>query len=192
MRAIASVAELLLWLLFTAAAAVSSTPDNYSALCVVAKNENFYLREWVEYHQCLGAGTGDRLGPQLGGYRGSKVSRKQSWTGEAGSGCMPAGHRQVSQCLRCWPIAPGLSGLSATICARHSLQQCNRLLSNWTIAGFSKIYLYDHNSTVPLSDPISDYIQQGFVEHVPITGGQWHWLQATRATQPCCGFTCCS
>ncbi len=26
----------------------------YSAICVVAKNENRYIREWVEYHKCLG------------------------------------------------------------------------------------------------------------------------------------------
>ena len=27
---------------------------NYSALCVVARNENLYIREFVQYHLCLG------------------------------------------------------------------------------------------------------------------------------------------
>ena len=27
---------------------------SYSALCVVGKNENRYIREWVEYQKCLG------------------------------------------------------------------------------------------------------------------------------------------
>lgn len=28
--------------------------QHYSALCVIAKNENRYLREWLQYHRCLG------------------------------------------------------------------------------------------------------------------------------------------
>lgn len=31
-----------------------NTGKQYSALCVIAKNENRYLREWLHYHQCLG------------------------------------------------------------------------------------------------------------------------------------------
>ena len=27
---------------------------SYSAICVVANNENAYLREWLHYHKCLG------------------------------------------------------------------------------------------------------------------------------------------
>lgn len=47
---------LLLTLELTAAAADSprSHPGGYSALCVVGKDENLYVREWVEYHKCLG------------------------------------------------------------------------------------------------------------------------------------------
>jgi hypothetical protein len=26
----------------------------YSAICVVARNENRYISEWVQYHKCLG------------------------------------------------------------------------------------------------------------------------------------------
>ena len=34
----------------------SETRDlgNYSAICAVAKDENRYIREWAEYHLCLG------------------------------------------------------------------------------------------------------------------------------------------
>lgn len=28
--------------------------STYSALCVVAKDENRYIAEWVQYHKCLG------------------------------------------------------------------------------------------------------------------------------------------
>ncbi|GIL78015.1 hypothetical protein Vretimale_7349 [Volvox reticuliferus] len=62
------------------AAAIGS--DGYSALCVVGRNENPYIREWVEYHRCL---------------------------------------------------------------------------------GFSRVYLYDHNSTVPLLGEIEDLVDSGFV-----------------------------
>lgn len=37
-------------------------------------------------------------------------------------------------------------------------------------AGIGKIYLYDHNSTIPLSTAISSYVQEGFVEHIPFQG----------------------
>jgi hypothetical protein len=37
----------------TGPAAASSV--GYSALCAVGRNENRYVREWVEYHKCLGA-----------------------------------------------------------------------------------------------------------------------------------------
>ncbi|GLC69842.1 hypothetical protein PLESTF_000886500 [Pleodorina starrii] len=70
----------------TAAAAVAAAAgggdDGYSALCVVGRNENRYIREWVEYHKCL---------------------------------------------------------------------------------GFSRIYLYDHNSAVPLLNEISDHVASGLV-----------------------------
>ena len=29
-------------------------PTSYSALCAVARDENRYIREWVEYHRCMG------------------------------------------------------------------------------------------------------------------------------------------
>ena len=32
-----------------------ATIKDYSAICVIAKDENRYLREWAEYHRCLGA-----------------------------------------------------------------------------------------------------------------------------------------
>ncbi len=35
-------------------AASKFSDSQYSAICVVAKNENRYLREWLEYHRCLG------------------------------------------------------------------------------------------------------------------------------------------
>mmetsp|Transcript_25777 Transcript_25777/g.56161 ORF Transcript_25777/g.56161 Transcript_25777/m.56161 type:complete len:401 (+) Transcript_25777:202-1404(+) len=63
--------------------------SSYTAICVVAKNENRYIREWVLYHTCLGVG---------------------------------------------------------------------------------KIYLYDHNSTVPMSSEIGDLIEQGVVEVISIEG----------------------
>ena len=37
-----------------AAAGTTAAADGYSALCVVGKNENLNVREWVEYHKCLG------------------------------------------------------------------------------------------------------------------------------------------
>lgn len=46
------VAALLLAYGLTAAA--SAKPGGYSALCVVGKDENLYVREWVDYHKCLG------------------------------------------------------------------------------------------------------------------------------------------
>jgi len=63
--------------------------EHYSAICVIAKNENKYLREWLQYHRCLGIG---------------------------------------------------------------------------------KVYIYDHNSTIPMSHNITDFIEEGFVEYSPITG----------------------
>lgn len=36
------------------AAAANSTYVGYAAICVVGKNENRYIREWVDYHKCLG------------------------------------------------------------------------------------------------------------------------------------------
>ncbi|GLI63438.1 hypothetical protein VaNZ11_006329, partial [Volvox africanus] len=71
----------------------TSTPgtssDGYSALCVVGRNENPYIKEWVEYHNCL---------------------------------------------------------------------------------GFSRIYLYDHNSTVPLLGEIKDLVDSGFVVYTNYSG----------------------
>jgi hypothetical protein len=29
-------------------------PQGYSALCVVARDENIYVKEFVQYHRCLG------------------------------------------------------------------------------------------------------------------------------------------
>ncbi len=45
------------------AAAAGAAKDGYSALCVVGKNENRYVREWVEYHKCLGECVGGNVGP---------------------------------------------------------------------------------------------------------------------------------
>eukprot|EP00798_Chlamydomonas_sp_ICE-L_P017856 gene17854-24243_t len=61
----------------------------YSALCVVAKDENQYIEEWVHYHQCL---------------------------------------------------------------------------------GINKIYLYDHDSTIPLDKQIRPYVDSGFVEYTKFSG----------------------
>ena len=33
---------------------VSASNSKYSALCVVGRDENAYVREWAEYHLCLG------------------------------------------------------------------------------------------------------------------------------------------
>jgi hypothetical protein len=32
----------------------TQSEETYSAICVVAKNENRYIAEWIEYHRCLG------------------------------------------------------------------------------------------------------------------------------------------
>jgi hypothetical protein len=51
------VAALVDKLFGAAQAAPKINEPQYSALCVVAKNENKYLREWLEYHRCLGGST---------------------------------------------------------------------------------------------------------------------------------------
>ncbi|GFR44512.1 hypothetical protein Agub_g5777 [Astrephomene gubernaculifera] len=61
-----------------------STAGGYSALCAVGRNENRYVREWVDYHKCL---------------------------------------------------------------------------------GFSRIYLYDHNSSQHMSNELTDHIASGFVSY---------------------------
>ncbi|KAL6745533.1 hypothetical protein V8C86DRAFT_2975436 [Haematococcus lacustris] len=63
--------------------------QQYSAICVVAKDENMYVREWLTYHRCLGV---------------------------------------------------------------------------------DKVYLYDHNSTLPLRQGIEDLIASGYVQYIPYTG----------------------
>ncbi|KAG2449567.1 hypothetical protein HYH02_005100 [Chlamydomonas schloesseri] len=71
----------------SAAAGASSRggEGNYSALCAVGRNENRYVKEWVDYHKCL---------------------------------------------------------------------------------GFSRIYLYDHGSTVPMSEQLKGHIASGFLTYV--------------------------
>lgn len=55
----AQLARSLLLLLLAAALTPvvhgqSASQHTYSAICVVAKDENRYLAEWVQYHKCLG------------------------------------------------------------------------------------------------------------------------------------------
>lgn len=45
---------LLLAAALTPAHGQSASQHTYSAICVVAKDENRYLAEWVQYHKCLG------------------------------------------------------------------------------------------------------------------------------------------
>ncbi|KAG2495430.1 hypothetical protein HYH03_006377 [Edaphochlamys debaryana] len=71
------------------ATAAAGASKDYSALCVVGRNENRYVKEWVDYHKCL---------------------------------------------------------------------------------GFSRIYVYDHNSTVPLSEPLMEHMDSGFVEYINFSG----------------------
>lgn len=66
----------------------------YSALCVIAKDENRYIEEWVQYHRCLGIG---------------------------------------------------------------------------------KIYLYDHNSQIPMVNNIKSFVDEGFVEHIMFDGSHTRW-----------------
>ncbi len=39
----------------TEQSAVPALYRGFAALCAVAKNENRYVREWVDYHKCFGA-----------------------------------------------------------------------------------------------------------------------------------------
>lgn len=53
----AAVLEALLTGLFIFCKAIYGSAEaagGYAAICAVAKNENRYVREWVEYHKCLG------------------------------------------------------------------------------------------------------------------------------------------
>ncbi|PNW77661.1 hypothetical protein CHLRE_10g446150v5 [Chlamydomonas reinhardtii] len=68
-----------------AAASGSGSDAGYSALCAVGRNENRYVREWVDYHKCL---------------------------------------------------------------------------------GFSRIYLYDHGSSVPMSSELGPHLDSGFLHYV--------------------------
>lgn len=40
----------------TTTAQTGAQTKAYSALCVVARDENRYIREWALYHLCLGGG----------------------------------------------------------------------------------------------------------------------------------------
>lgn len=45
---------LQLWQLVFFVSCVRVGSEGYAALCVVCKNENSYIREWLNYHKCLG------------------------------------------------------------------------------------------------------------------------------------------
>lgn len=68
--------------------AAGAAKDGYSALCVVGKNENRYVREWVEYHKCLGERPGKH-----GGKHGARAGGEQWWwagSGRKGRSSIPA------------------------------------------------------------------------------------------------------
>ena len=48
------VAHLLLIALFSISAFASPPYKSYLAICAVGRNENAYVKEWVDYHLCLG------------------------------------------------------------------------------------------------------------------------------------------
>lgn len=46
------------------------------------------------------------------------------------------------------------------------------------VPGFGKIYLYDHNSTVPLASEIPELVKEGYVEPILFSGFHTRWNQS--------------
>jgi hypothetical protein len=69
------VESILLAPVALAADASSGPAPGYSAICLVARDENIYLREWIEYHTlCLGNRGVSGAGP-----RAARQSMYGSW-----------------------------------------------------------------------------------------------------------------
>lgn len=86
----------------------SSVYRGFAALCAVAKNENRYVREWVDHHKCLGAcckGRSWRQSPGSSQGRGACRTHTLCLWGRASlRTCMKGGSGHIARAVESAPL----------------------------------------------------------------------------------------
>lgn len=126
-----------------AAASGSGSDAGYSALCAVGRNENRYVREWVDYHKCLG-----------------ESSRVLS--------CEGAAHRARARNPVAQPVHKHFTADTIVHPYRCHVVGATSPSQSYPLTppGFSRIYLYDHGSSVPMSSELGPHLDSGFLHYV--------------------------